>query len=184
MPQISELLTRLYALKIGQRGNELAKNDETHERIRQVAEWIVNGQTSGLLLQGTLGTGKTTLAWCIREAFKIIGDKCSWVTAGELVRSKLDPSSVVYTYEERRDAGILFIEELGTEGELTKVYGNEERPMRDLLTHRYEKPTLITIATTNLTPDQFRDFYGERVDDRCAETFDIIGYGGESYRRR
>lgn len=47
-------------------------------------------------------------------------------------------------------------------------YGNVLSPMVDLLTKRYDLQ-LFTIVTTNLTPQEIRTNYGDRIADRLDD---------------
>ncbi len=181
---MSGLISAIYAKRVAQRCREFRLDTKTTKHIYDAANWIVNGRTNGLLLQGQVGTGKSTLAWSIKEALITCGNKCHWTSATDLIRARFDKESQSCLFEERRKARILFIDELGIESDMIKHYGNEERPMRDIFNSRYDNHSAITVATTNLTPDEFKAFYGKRIDDRFAETYSRIGYDGSSYRRQ
>ena len=63
---------------------------------------------------------------------------------------------------------MLGIDDLGTEPSEVLDYGNVYTPVIDLLTKRYEEQ-LFTVITTNLTPQQIREHYGDRIADRLNE---------------
>lgn len=60
-------------------------------------------------------------------------------------------------------------------------YGNVYTPVIDLLTKRYEEQ-LFTIITTNLTPQQIREHYDDRIADRLNEMVEIIVFKNGTYR--
>ena len=63
---------------------------------------------------------------------------------------------------------MLGIDDLGTELSEVMDYGNVYTPVIDLLTKRYEEQ-LFTIITTNLTPQQIREHYDDRIADHLNE---------------
>ena len=60
-------------------------------------------------------------------------------------------------------------------------YGNVYTPVIDLLTKRYEEQ-LFTIITTNLTPQQIREHYDDRIADRLNEMVEKIVFKNGTYR--
>ena len=65
-------------------------------------------------------------------------------------------------YLELKYVDILGIDDLGIEMIETLEYGNVCTPIVDLLSSRYEHQN-TTIITSNLTPRQVREKYGERI---------------------
>ena len=76
---------------------------------------------------------------------------------------------------------LLAIDDLGTEQREVMDYGNIINPTVDILTRRYENQ-LFTIISTNLTPPQISQVYGERIADRMREMMEIIPFTNSSYR--
>ena len=54
-------------------------------------------------------------------------------------------------------------------------------PAIDLLSARYTDQ-LFTVVTTNLTPKQIREHYGDRIADRFNEMFERIVFDNSTYR--
>ena len=77
---------------------------------------------------------------------------------------------------------MLAIDDLGTEPAEVLSYGNVLSPVIDLLSRRYDDQ-LFTIVTTNLTPKQIREHYGERMADRFNEMFERIIFDNPTYRQ-
>ena len=78
---------------------------------------------------------------------------------------------------------MLFLDDVGVEPPTVKSWGNEYSPVVELLYYRYDLQK-FTIITSNLTPDEFRQRYGDRVGDRLLEMFDAIQFTQTlSYRR-
>ena len=76
---------------------------------------------------------------------------------------------------------MLAIDDLGTEPVEIQDYGNHLSPVIDLLYKRYDEQ-LFTIITTNLTPKEIRERYGERIADRLNEMAFRIVFDNDTYR--
>ena len=76
---------------------------------------------------------------------------------------------------------MLGIDDLGTEPSEVMDYDNVYTPVIDLLTKRYEEQ-LFTIITTNLTPQQIREHYDDRIADRLNEMVEKIVFKNGTYR--
>lgn len=172
------------------REREFFKNEDQMEQIAVIAEWL-RGESPkfGLVLCGMCGNGKTTFVKAIQQMINIL----------HIPVSKNDPS-VKYgmrIYNARQLASIcrsdykefhqicglkmLAIDDLGTEPFEVNDYSNTLTPLSDLLLERYDK-RLFTIVTTNLTPDQLREKYGERLADRFNEMMEKVVFKNDSYR--
>ena len=81
------------------------------------------------------------------------------------------------SYRKLISVDMLGIDDLGTEPSEVMDYGN----VIDLLTKRYEEQ-LFTIITTNLTPQQIREHYGDRIADRLNEMVKKIVFNNATYR--
>jgi DNA replication protein DnaC len=60
-------------------------------------------------------------------------------------------------------------------------FGNVMYPIIDILTKRYDMQ-LFTIITTNLTPAEIREKYGDRIADRMNEMMVKIIFNNPTYR--
>jgi DNA replication protein DnaC len=61
-------------------------------------------------------------------------------------------------------------------------YGNAINPVIEIMEQRY-KQQLFTFITTNLTPSQIREKYGDRIADRFNETTKCIVYTNPTFRK-
>lgn len=152
------------------------------DSIRKAALWITSDKKPGLLLYGTIGSGKTTLADALLRTIVIL-------KPSEKIyrRSALDISTeakeIPEKFRETMQSKMLFIDDIGDEPESVKNYGNQVAPMIELLYHRYDKQ-LFTVITTNLLEDEIKDKYGPRIEDRFAEMFDRIYFNNPSFRKQ
>lgn len=155
--------------------DELLRGSEVqHQEIfNKVESWMDSGKP-GLLLMGSVGTGKSTIARAIRWAwckFLTVADmkKCDWIA--DQIRADAD-----WVNEIARARGLMVLDDLGTE---SKVWNEES--MLPILFHRIDN-WMPTVITTNLNSEQIRQRYGERVADRLR-AYDKIVMNYESLRK-
>lgn len=156
--------------------------------INTIAEWLTSTDRQfGMILCGKCGNGKTTLmrAVCtvinflhIRDEFYNTTCSISIVTAKDVARMSKDESA---KFRQLCKMRMLAVDDLGTEPSEVMDFGNISNPLVDLLETRYNDQN-FTMITTNLTPEQLREKYGERVTDRFNEMMKKIVFTGDSYR--
>ena len=61
-------------------------------------------------------------------------------------------------------------------------YGNVYTPVIDLLTKALRRSDFFTVITTNLTPQQIREHYDDRIADRLNEMVEKIVFKNGTYR--
>ena len=130
---------------------------------------------------GTIGTGKTIIASCILN--NPIG-KFEMVNCNKLA-AQFDGryDEIDYYTKENYCGGFLCFDDLGDEREINH-YGNRINLMAEVLKERYVNvPHNRTMVTTNLTPEQIKEKYGERVYSRMREMFNIIPIAGSDLRQ-
>ena len=76
---------------------------------------------------------------------------------------------------------MLAIDDFGTEPLEVMDYGNVLYPLPELLMTRYERH-LFTILTTNLTPQEIRPRYGDRIADRLNDMVGKVIFANSTYR--
>ena len=123
-----------------------------------------------LLLHGGVGRGKTAIMRVIWHAINSQSNKPNapkWLQARQMLNSE--------AYAQAMNAGLLVIDDLGTEPATKNEYGTLLNPTEGLIEHRYEMgfPTYIT---TNLPAQVLLDTYGHRVIDRIREMAAIINF--------
>lgn len=148
----------------------------------------------GILLAGGIGVGKTSLmhlfsknqrqVFAIRTA-KSIADTFQSDGEGilqQLIECPKLPINDAQNFYHPKMA--LCIDDIGTE-ELKNHYGNRKNVVGDLIELRYSKQNtgLLLHMTTNLTMQQVKDFYGDRVGSRLRETMNIIEMKGDDRRK-
>lgn len=83
---------------------------------------------------------------------------------------------------EARLTHVLCIDDIGLEPTEVLDFGNAINPVIEIMEHRYRQQ-LFTFITTNLTPKQIREKYGDRIADRFNETMKCIVYTNPTFRR-
>ena len=164
------------------------ENDDCKAQLRQMAQWLTsNSRKFGILLCGGCGNGKSTLLKAFQQLLNYLsipnpdgqGNYGIQITDSKYVAhlAKTDYPSFMKLYQ--RD--MLGIDDLGTEPQEVVDFGNVVTPAIDLLTKRYDEQ-LFTIITTNLTPQQIRKTYGDRIADRLNEMVKKIVFNNGTYR--
>ena len=134
-----------------------------------------------LVLAGNPGVGKSVAAcvWLIRSSStESYTGSWRWIQAGSIARG--------FAYDEDAFGLItqvhaLVIDDLGIE-----YLDQKDRylsTLEEILSARFanRRPTLLT---TNLTPEKFKERYGERLVSRINEDGAFVVCGGEDLRRR
>ena len=144
-----------------------------------------SADSPNLLFIGKAGVGKTFFARCIAAELLRKGVEVVYMTAAGLtstLRASLFFENRAEAEEELeavRNCELLVIDDLGTELPTPRSASQlfaclEDRALRGA-------PTLIT---TNLTPEQIRDLYSERVFSRIFGGWNIVYMYGDDIRRK
>lgn len=150
--------------------------DETAASIQTIARWEWSLENQGIcVLSGPPGVGKTVaVTWWAWKHTK----KCRFL------RSTSFASSSRYDREQREEwfhSGALILDDLGSE--YADAKGNFLVDLDELVDVFYgDKRTLL--ITTNLTAEDFKTRYGERVTDRLRECGTWLSVKGTSLRRK
>lgn len=187
--QANAALTAAYMAEVEYRHRKCIHDGYTSLHIQEAARWLTDPCPKfGMLLCGQCGNGKSTLVRAIRSLIQLLYSSSSYddqrylriVDAKEIVaKAKAD-------YRQFTDlckTDMLAIDDLGIEPSEVLDYGNVLNPAIDLLTRRYNDQ-LFTLVTTNLTPQQIREHYGDRIADRFNEMMDRIVFNNPSYRNK
>lgn len=151
--------------------------------------------TKGLFIYGKVGTGKSEAMKVFQSLIAEIERRLrnsntpytpryfkikSCIELVETMKANKNSDMVVELLE-----GTVLFDDAGYEDTQLKVYGNETNFMQTILSGRYDRlraKGLVTHITTNYTPEQLGDMYGERVKDRINEMFIPVEFTGKSYR--
>lgn len=143
---------------------------------------------NSLMIQGGVGTGKTTLFWALietKEDMNKCGVKHNLTNFTRAVRFDeedvaADIEGFIEYYSERK---ALIIDDLGAEEPEVKVFGHPYHPLERILKRRSDDK-LPTIITTNLSIEQIQEQYkSERLADVLAQYDKLIIDNPQSFRR-
>lgn len=150
----------------------------------------------GIFLAGNFGSGKTWMMTLFRQnqrqcfSIKPAKDIASGFRASkepEEYLSSLVPNVINASNDPmvfyQRELGMC-IDDIGTE-DLKVNYGNKSNVIGDLIEMKYHQKVYGTClhATTNLTADELKEYYGGRVISRMREIFNFIEFSGEDRRK-
>ena len=164
------------------------ENNDNKAQLRQMADWLTSGSSKfGILLCGGCGNGKSTLLKAFQQLLNYLaitmhdgqGNYGIQITDAKFVAHLARTDYSAFLRLSHKD--MLGVDDLGTEPQEVMDFGNVVTPVIDLLTKRYDEQ-LFTIITTNLTPKQIRDHYGDRIADRLNEMVEKIVFTNGTYR--
>ena len=140
----------------------------------------------GNFYHGAVGVGKTTV---LKAEFETLEHKSKrWIKARE----------VALTAERHGLSGVasiaesvlhLFIDDLGHEAQTVNHFGTVFSPMTELIQAWYDQLqewpqwNMTIHFTSNLSPEQLRELYGEYIFDRLVEMCEWVHFEGESFRK-
>ena len=170
------------------RRREFVATEELKAQVRRLSTFLTQENCKfGIVLAGGCGNGKTTIIKALQSLVNVLHIPNPY-TDKEYVMRIIDAKSMAAicksNYEDWKrlmHQDLLAIDDLGTEPREVMDYGNIINPTEDILTRRYENQ-LFTIISTNLTPPQISQVYGERIADRMREMMEIIPFTNSSYR--
>ena len=190
-----QLLCEAYMREVVLRGSNSDMGENTLSYLQAVADMMTAKSTKcGILLCGNCGNGKTTtmnafitmckymdLLEARRANFKNEIHRSlniQQTSARRLTQVAKDENCM----NEAKKADVLCIDDLGLEPTEVLDFGNAINPVIEIMEHRYRQQ-LFTFITTNLTPKQIREKYGDRIADRFNETMKSIVYTNPTFRR-
>jgi DNA replication protein DnaC len=144
----------------------------------------------GLIIWGSTGTGKTTVALIAMRYMAAAGQSVAWVDYTDLIKR------VQSTYDRDRHTGpsedeilaalvkadLLVIDDMGSAASDRPASENRVEIMFRIINGRYASSGR-TIITTNLTPDHLRRQFGDRIYSRLAGMSDLAKCDGKDLRQ-
>lgn len=177
--QAYTLLKCCYRAEVEARHRNWVCDEQSERVLNDVAEWLTDGNGKfGLMLCGNVGNGKTTMLNAIARAIRFMGDGLRIEDATAIAQVIKD----LVEFRTIRAVKHLGIDDMGVEPLEVLDYGNVVYPMVELINYRYSRQ-LLTIITTNLTPKQIREKYGDRIADRFNEMMHRVIFTNETYRK-
>lgn len=138
-----------------------------------VASWLADNKGRGLFLYGNCGRGKSLLCRYVIPA--ILLGCCQRVV------SVFDTQEMNSRLDYVLSRNLICLDDIGTE-EISNVYGNKRMAFAEIM-DAVEKYNKLIIISSNLTVNEIKKRYGDRVLDRIISTTQRILFEGESLRR-
>ena len=181
------MLLAAYSTEVNQRGMECSDDPKITEYLDKVAEIMTTKSTKcGILLCGNCGNGKTTTMNAFLSVTKYLNAVTnkgkSWVVLSTSARRISQIAKDESLMSEAKNATVLCIDDVGLEPTEVLDYGNAINPVIEIMEQRYRQQ-LFTFITTNLTPSQIREKYGDRIADRFNETMKCIVFTNPTFRK-
>lgn len=184
------VLRNAYMVEVTHRGRAFVYDDATRANIEALADALTADKPKqGIMLAGNVGNGKTTLIQALKATIKIAKMQ-GWfdggMQSGLRITDARDIAKLVAIDPKEFDAirrtALLAIDDMGKEPAEVLDYGNAYNPVIELMEYRYNEQ-LFTIISTNLTPKQVREKYGNRIADRFNEMMNVIAFAHDTYRK-
>ena len=152
------------------------KDTPAHDAVR---EWAKSPSWC-LLLLGGVGCGKSTACGAhVFEVAKTEHEAPIWARAVEASRMSAFGEDAERRFRLWREAELLVLDDLGTE----LMTATWQQALDDILDFRYQH-SLRTMMPTNLSAEEFKKRYGERIADRIRHEGTIRELAGPSMRSR
>lgn len=148
----------------------------------------------GIFLAGNFGVGKT---WMM-QLFMQNQRQCYFMKAAKDIADEFmqEGEDFMGEYIEKRKNALndptvflqeysgICIDDLGTE-DIKNHFGNKKNVIGDIVEKKYARSStgVFFHATTNLTAEQLKEFYGGRVTSRMREIFNFIELRGNDRRK-
>ena len=174
--------------EVEHRQRTFCSNEYLERQLHEIAHWLTSPSSHfGIMLCGGCGNGKSTVLYAFQLLLNSLRIPKPDNDGTYGIRIE-DAKYIAYlcknnneSYRNLFKVDMLGIDDLGIEPAEVMDYGNVYTPVIDLLTERYEEQ-LFTIITTNLTPQQIREHYGDRIADRLNEMVKKIVFSNGTYR--
>lgn len=149
------------------------KNKETLKKMTTSCYGII-------LFYGVIGKGKTYTALCMLHFFTLENASAIFVKQKRLADEWLEfirNGNFSVFRKKIESVSFLVIDDLGTK-DLTQSFLEF---LLDIIDFRMQWKNKLTLITTNILPEKFVEFFGERLSDRIRTGFSIK-FSGESRR--
>ena len=165
-------------------GEDRVKFEKAVQNARKFIEGF-GSHYRNLFFCGTVGTGKSFLSCCIAKELMEDGQSVLYFSAGalfqkisELTFGSKDRELLTYFKNDLTGCDLLIIDDLGTE--LVNSFVTSE--LFTILNERHlnEKSTIIS---SNLSLEEIRDHYSERIFSRMVSNYDFFKFTGQDIRK-
>lgn len=139
----------------------------------QIAAWLTNNEGRGLFMFGNCGRGKSLLGRYVLPAILL--------QYMRKVVSVYDMQDLNRDIDGALRKHIISLDDVGTE-ELSVKFGEKRQAFAEVM-DAAEKYGKLLIISTNLSLEDLRQRYGDRVIDRIRRTTRRVAFNGKSLRK-
>jgi DNA replication protein DnaC len=178
--KIYDALKKTYIARVRQREIPFQDDLDTNNKIKIASKWLTGSYKAGLILYGTFGNGKTTLAKSICDIINHVDSTSPvlYISARDLSRKAKDnPEDFNLIIKHSK----LYVDDFGWEPQIVKNWGNQINPVVEVIEERFKKMDL-TILTSNKSDEEIKNIYGEYIYERITEQYEKIYFEHKSYR--
>lgn len=180
-----KILTAAYKAQVENRHCQFLEDDDIIRAIEFTASWLtLENKKPGLYFTGFCGTGKTTMLKAIKMVVDWYYSKTRFRPMAIIKATDL-ASMALNNYDEFKllaKRTILAIDDLGQEPAVISNYANVMKPSIEILSERYDAQ-LTTFISSNLAPENIKEYYDERLSDRFREMMEIIPFESKTFRK-
>ena len=180
-----KILTAAYKAQVENRHCCFLEDENIIRAIEFTASWLtLDNKKPGLYFTGLCGTGKTTM-------IKAINMVVDWYYTNTrfrpmaIIKATDLASMAMNNYHEFKllaKRTILAIDDLGQEPAVISNYAHVMKPCIEILSERYDAQ-LTTFISSNLAPENIKEYYDERLSDRFREMMEIIPFESKTFRK-
>lgn len=139
----------------------------------QIAAWLTNNEGRGLFMFGNCGRGKSLLGRYVLPAI-LLQYMRKVVSVYDMLDLNRDIDGALRKH-------IISLDDVGTE-ELSVKFGEKRQAFAEVM-DAAEKYGKLLIISTNLSLEDLRQRYGDRVIDRIRRTTRRVAFNGKSLRK-
>lgn len=139
----------------------------------QIAAWLTNNEGRGLFMFGNCGRGKSLLGRYVLPAI-LLQHLRKVVSVYDMQDLNRDIDGALRKH-------IISLDDVGTE-ELSVKFGEKRQAFAEVM-DAAEKYGKLVIISTNLSFEDLRQRYGDRVIDRIRRTTRRVAFNGKSLRK-
>ena len=181
-----KILTAAYKAQVENRHCQFLEDDDIIRAIEFTASWLtLENKKPGLYFTGFCGTGKTTMIKAIKMVVDWYYSNTRFKPTMTIIKATDLASMALNNYHEFKllaKRTLLAIDDLGQEPALISSYANIMKPCIEILSERYDAQ-LTTFISSNLAPENIKEYYDERLSDRFREMMEIIPFESKTFRK-
>jgi len=150
--------------------DKTVKEFEMLPEYHEVIDWLIDTKGKGLFMAGSVGRGKTTI---LRGVLPLL------FRANIQKIIHVYPARELHKYDYKK--WLIAIDDMGQD-DIVKDFGTNVNAVEDAISYA-EDHMKILLITSNLTREQIKNKYGERIMNRIERLCKIVVFKGSSFRR-